>query len=207
VSTTAVEAVAGALRERILDGRLAGGERLVEAALTAEHGVARHTVRAALRALAAERLVVVETNRGARVALLDAPAVTALYELRTALEVEAAHLALARRDGRLPADVHAAAAELARRCRARRPRWSLVSAAHAELHGRLVRASQAPRIVAAHAALEQETRLFLLRLREHLDLERLAAEHEALVADLELRGPDALRAHLRESAAVLTDRL
>lgn len=203
----AVQTAADALRERILDGRLEPGARLVESALTAELGVARHTVRAALRELAAERLVVVEPHRGARVAALEGADVTALYELRTALEVEAAHLALARHEGRLPPAVHEAADVLARRCRAARPRWSAVSEAHAQLHGALVRASGAPRIVAAHAVLEQETRLFLLRIRPYVSYEGLADEHEQLVADLETSGPPALRAHLRASAAVLVDQL
>lgn len=206
-ATSVVDVAAGTLRERILDGSLAPGQRLVEAVLCEELGAARHTVRAALRALATERLVVVEAHRGARVAELAADDVTALYELRTALEVEAAHLALARHAGRLPPSVHDAAAQLAQRCRARRPRWATVSEAHAQLHGALVRASGARRIVGAHAALEQETRLFLLRIRPHTSYERLADEHEELVADLEAVGPSALRDHLRASAAMVVDQL
>ena len=65
-----VDAVAQALRTRILDGDLAGGERLREQELTAAYGVARHSLRAALRALAAEGLVVIEPHRGATVAQL-----------------------------------------------------------------------------------------------------------------------------------------
>ena len=204
---SAVDVAAAALRERILDGDLPAGSRLVEAVLTEELGAARHTVRAALRVLAAETLVVVEPPRGARVAALEGREVTARYELRTALEVEAAHLALARHEGRLPPAVHEAAAALARRCRASRPRWSAVSEAHAVLHAAIVRASGAPRIVEAHTALEQETRLFLVRIRPYFSYEQLADDHERLVDDLEQAGPSALRAHLRASAAVLVDQL
>ncbi|WP_205696456.1 GntR family transcriptional regulator [Conexibacter sp. SYSU D00693] len=206
-ATSVVDVVAAALRERILDGDLPPGERLVEGALAADHDVARHTVRAALRVLAAERLVVVEPHRGARVAALEAGDVTALYELRTALEVEAAHLALSRHEGRLPPAVHEAAASLAARCRVGDPRWVRVSEAHTDLHAAIVRASGARRIIEAHGALAQETRLFLLRIRPHLGYARLASEHEELVADLERVGPRALRAHLRASAAVLVDQL
>ena len=60
-----------ALRTRILDGELAAGERLRELELADAYGVARHSLRAALRALAAEGLVTIEPNRGARVASLD----------------------------------------------------------------------------------------------------------------------------------------
>ncbi|MEA2126999.1 MAG: hypothetical protein QOI80_3781, partial [Solirubrobacteraceae bacterium] len=52
--------LAATLRRRILDGELAPGAPLREQHLAAESGLARHTVRAALRALAAEGIVTVE---------------------------------------------------------------------------------------------------------------------------------------------------
>ena len=72
---TTVDALAAALRERILDGDLHANERLREQELSRVYDVARHTVRAALRALEAEGLVVIEAHRGARVAALDAAGV------------------------------------------------------------------------------------------------------------------------------------
>jgi DNA-binding GntR family transcriptional regulator len=197
---SAVETVTNALREAILAGELPGGARLVEQELTARYGVARHSVRAALRALAAEGLVRVEPNRGARVARLDAQEVMWLYELRTALECEAARLALERHDG-LPDDVHAALAILERACE--RGAWAAVNDAHAGLHRAIVAASQSPRIAAAHAALDNELRLFLNQLEPLWTLERMAAGHVELVRALERDGPDALRAHLAEAAAAL----
>jgi DNA-binding GntR family transcriptional regulator len=204
---TAVERVAAILREQILDAQLESGERLVESDLVQTHGAARHTVRAALRALAGEGLVEIRPNRGARVAGLDADAIVALYELRAALEVEAAHLALARNADRLPPSVHEAAEVLARACRRARPRWSTVSRAHADLHTAIVRAARSPRIEAVHDRLTAQTRLFLLHVRPHYTFERLAAEHLALLDDLERQGPDALREHLRASASAVVDGL
>src|SRR5204863_358902 len=52
--TSTVDALAAALRPRILEGELAAGARLREQELSDDYGVARHTLRAALRALAAE---------------------------------------------------------------------------------------------------------------------------------------------------------
>ena len=69
---TTVENVTNTLRREILNGEFAGGLRLVEQELTARYGVARHTLRAALRELASEGLVKIEPNRGARVARLSA---------------------------------------------------------------------------------------------------------------------------------------
>lgn len=207
MSETAVERVAAILREQILDAQLPAGHRLVESDLVETHGAARHTIRAALRALAGEGLVEIRPNRGARVAGLDADAIVALYELRAALEVEAAHLALARNAGRLPGSVHEAAEVLARACRRTRPRWSTVSRAHADLHTAIVRAARSPRIEEVHAHLTAQTRLFLLHVRPYYTFERLAGEHLELVGDLETRGPDALRDHLRASAAAVVDGL
>jgi DNA-binding GntR family transcriptional regulator len=195
-----VDALAGALRGRILDGDLPGGERLREQELSRAYDVARHTVRAGLRALEAEGLVVLEPHRGARVAALDADGIRGLYELRAALETEALRLALERHGGRLPSNVRAAVARLSAACGRSRPRWSAVVEAHDDVHRALVEASESPRIVAAHRALAAETRLFLVQLRPSWTYARMAADHERLVDALERRGPDALREHLRESA-------
>jgi DNA-binding GntR family transcriptional regulator len=197
---SAVDELAAALRRRILDGDLRGGVRLPESELCATYLVARHTARAALRALAAEGLVVLEPHRGARVAQLGADDVRGLYELRTALEVEAARLALERHDGRLPGAVRSAVQALAQVCGAEDPAWSAVVDAHEDVHAALVAAAGSPRIAAAHRALAGETRLFLVQLRPAWTLERMAADHERLVAGLERHGPEVLRAHLRESA-------
>jgi DNA-binding GntR family transcriptional regulator len=206
---SAVDELAAALRTRILDGDLRGGTRLPEQELSEAYRVARHTVRAALRALTSEGLIVLEPHRGARVAALGAEDIQGLYELRTALEVEAARLALLRGDGRLPDEVHAALRRLVAVCRRKKPAWSAVVDAHAGLHQALVAAAGSPRIAAAHAALAGENRMFLVQLRPSWTLERMATDHEALVADLEATGPDALRPHLRESAdavlALLTE--
>ena len=83
------------------------------------------------------------------------------------------------------------------------PSWSDVSHAHADLHGAIVAASESPRIIAAHRALTGEMLLFLLQLQPHVEPERLAADHAALIAALEREGAGALRAHLRESAETL----
>ena len=139
------ELLAADLRREILDGAPAAGERLRERELVERYGVARHTLRAALRQLAAEGLVRIEPHRGATVARLGPEDVRWLYELRAALELEAAHLALERHGGRLP-DAGARARWPRSRTPApgRDPAWSEVSHAHAALHGAIVAASGEP---------------------------------------------------------------
>jgi DNA-binding GntR family transcriptional regulator len=199
-----VDAIAAALRKRILDGALGPGERLRELELAASYGVARHSLRAALRALAAEGLVTIEPNRGAAVARLTAADAAALFELRTALELEAAHLALARGGGRLPPPVRDAVRMMAAVCAQPAPPWSSVVDAHDAVHSALVSASGSPRIERAYAALAGELRLFVTQLRPSWSLERMAEHHERLLADLEREGPAPLRAHLAEGLASVT---
>jgi DNA-binding GntR family transcriptional regulator len=201
-----VDALVEALRREILDGVVPAGARLREHALCEKYGVARHSLRAALRALAGEGLVRIEPHRGARVAQLTADDVRWLYELRAALELEAAHLALERGGGRLPPPVHEALRRLEAACAGDDPSWSTINEAHAGLHTAIVEAAASPRIAAAHAALSGEMRLFLLALQPHLPADRLAADHAALVDGLEREGPPVLREHLRTAAETLTTR-
>ena len=65
--------------------------------LAVELGVSRTPVREALRRLAAEGLVEMRTNRGARVADLDRSGMRAAYEARLVIEPGAARLAATRR--------------------------------------------------------------------------------------------------------------
>jgi DNA-binding GntR family transcriptional regulator len=197
-----VDSLTDALRQEILDGRRPAGARLVEQELCARYGVARHSLRAALRALAAEGLIRVEPNRGASVAKLSVGEITALYELRTALETEAARLAL-ERHGRMPPPVHAALAALQAACVADPFTWGPVNEAHAALHHAIVAAAGSPRIEAAHMALSGELRLFMNQLEPLWSPERMASDHAALIAGLESSGPGVLREHLRESATAL----
>jgi DNA-binding GntR family transcriptional regulator len=136
------------------------------------------------------------------VAKLTAEDITGLYELRAALETEAARLAL-ERHGRMPPPVHRALARLVAACEAEPFAWGPVNEAHADLHHAIVAAAGSPRIEAAHGALSGELRLFLNQLEPLWTRERMAAGHAALVAGLESDGPDVLREHLRESAAAL----
>lgn len=191
-----VDALAAALRSRIFEGELAAGERLPERDLTERYAVARHTVRAALRALAVEGLVEIEPNRGARVASLDAADVESLFELRTALELEAAHLALERNRGRLPQGVRDAVAELGAVCARRDPAWGDVADAHNAVHAAIVDGAGSERIARAYDGLAAELRLFVTAIRPHWTLDRMAAQHEQLIEGLESSGPQALREHL-----------
>ena len=92
-----VDQVYTAIRERITSGSLARGARVHQEDLAEELGVSRTPVREALRRLAAEGLVEMRTNRGARVADVDQAGMRVSYEARTVIEPGAARLAAAQR--------------------------------------------------------------------------------------------------------------
>ena len=201
-SPTAVDRVADAVRAEILTGALPADAPLREEAASERYGVSRHTVRAAFQRLVAERLAVAVPYRGVRVTSFDRATIIALQQLRAALEVEAVRIAgerygqawpdAASRSSASRAGVVAASAD-----------WLEAERMHAEFHHALVAASGSSRIVEAHAALGGELLLFLLHVRPHYTLESLVAEHQALLEDVQTRGPDALREHLAHSTRLL----
>jgi DNA-binding GntR family transcriptional regulator len=87
--TTTAQQVAYGLFERILAGRFAAGDRLRESAIATELGVARNTVREAVRILELTGLVRYEVNRGAVVISPTADKVDDLYTARARLETAA----------------------------------------------------------------------------------------------------------------------
>lgn len=74
------------LREMILSGELASGERLLQEKLALRLGVSRVPVREALKQLEAEGLISVETHKGAVVSGVTIEALNEMYELRAELE-------------------------------------------------------------------------------------------------------------------------
>jgi len=90
----AQERAVDALRELVLGGEFAAGARLGEVELAARLGVSRTPVREALTRLAAEGLVELSPNRGARVRAWTAAELEGIFDLRTSLEPRIAALAV-----------------------------------------------------------------------------------------------------------------
>src|SRR6188472_3504504 len=91
------EEVAEKLRRMLTEGRLAPGSRLNERILCERLRVSRTPLREAFKVLAAERLIELTPNRGARVVALDRADVEELFELMGALEGLGGQLAAERR--------------------------------------------------------------------------------------------------------------
>jgi len=82
-----------ALREAIIQGEIAAGEKLNEPSLAQKFNVSRGPLREAIRRLVGMRLVEHVPHVGARVITIDLPRILELYEVREALEGKAAALA------------------------------------------------------------------------------------------------------------------
>ncbi|MFH5229177.1 GntR family transcriptional regulator [Antrihabitans spumae] len=93
------DSIAHALREEILSGRLAAGERLVEEAIAKQFGVSRVPVREALARLQSEGFVSIVRYRGATVSETLAQDSRELLQIRRGLEILAAQLAAQNRGG------------------------------------------------------------------------------------------------------------
>ena len=108
------EQIAKVLGQRIIDGTLPAGGRIIEQEIAAEFGVSRGPVREALRILEREGLIVVTARRGAQVSKLSTDEVKDLFDIRGAL----AELVMARVTGRfdeaLGAEIETRLAELER---------------------------------------------------------------------------------------------
>ncbi len=94
--------VYAALLAAIVDHRLTPGARLPEDEIGAIFGASRTIVRAALQALAHERLVAIEPNRGAHVAQPTIAEARQVFEARALIEPRTAALAAGRAE---PADI------------------------------------------------------------------------------------------------------
>ncbi len=170
-------------------------------------GLSRHTVRSALRLLAAERLVTVEPYRGARVAQFDTDGLVALQQLRAALECEAVRLVRARHGTTWPPDVvHQILEALDRleRAAATDPDdWPEVARAHAEVHSEIVAAARSPRLTETYRSLHTEMLLVLVHLRPRYRAEALVAEHRGYLRLIQSVGEDAVRAHVDHATALI----
>ncbi|TQS27940.1 GntR family transcriptional regulator [Microbispora sp. KK1-11] len=191
-----VEALAAALRERVLSGDIEPGAALPEQELSVRYGVARPTVREALALLVHEGLLRRERNRSAYVPVITSADLADLMYVRAPLEELMARAVAGRRV--------TAAEEALDRLSGLPPGapWAAVVAEHMALHEALVAAAGSPRLERLYGTLAAETRLGLVGLRHaYEDPHELAAEHAALLRVI-AEGPAdaavlAVREHLR----------
>ena len=191
-----------ALRDRILHGEVAPGERLNEVEIASELGVSRGPIREALQRLASDGLVELQAHRGAFVRRLGPAEVRDLFEVRMALETTAARLAAQRATDAQLADldalVHAGAEPIGHA--------DVRFQGARDLHARLAEATANPALAAHLTLVNQELRLLRTRSGEvPARAEHAVAEHAEIVAAVRAGDADgaasAMDAHLRSALA------
>jgi len=207
-TVSTVEAAANALREMIVDGELAPGERLREAEFAERLGIARHSFRAATQILIAEGMLHREPHRGVQVTVLTAADIVDTFRLRAALELEAVRLVIGA--GLVPDDAREAVADLSRV--ADGAPWRDVVEPDMRFHRAIIEAASSERIARAFAGVQAEIELCMVQLRPHYQHpSEVAAEHTALLAAIAAgdgeHAEQLFRTHLTEAVEKLSSAL
>lgn len=201
------ESITDDLRNEILAGRFAPGDRLLEIGLADQYQCSRATVRAALVELAAEGLVEREANRGAKVRRITIEEAIQITEARAALESLIASRAATNATADDQAELQQVIADM--RAAVADGRSVDYSDLNAVLHRRIREMSGHD--VAAHLvgnlrnrSAHHQYRLALMPGRPTESIEQHSAIVEAIVAGDEAAAADAMRQHLLSVIDVLT---
>ena len=201
---TTAQQVADGLSERILAGAFGPGDRLRESAIATELGVARNTVREAVRILELSGLVRYQVGRGAVVISPTPENVEALYTARERLETAAAS-----RDSH-PRNSSPRSAQafdkLVEAAESHDPRR--IAEQDLAFHAAIVALLDSTRLNEFYAELTQELRFYLMVLsvedREFENPDVILAEHEAILSAIRTGDPDhavrEVRAHIETNA-------
>ncbi len=207
-TVSTVQALEDDLERRTLDGEFQPGEHLREIELARQYDVGRNTLRAAFDGLAHRGLLVKSRNRGVFVQALTTRDLAEVYELRTAIEVQAGRALAARRS--VP-EAASRALEAERRLTDSSSRRDLVEADLA-FHRAIVDGAGNGRLGAVHQDIAAEILLSLAQLMEtdYATVGDLAAEHAEVLRAIETGKPASveavIRRHLETATAWLVSR-
>jgi DNA-binding GntR family transcriptional regulator len=172
---------ADALRDEILSGRLAPGQRLTETALATAFQVSRGTLRSALRALAHEGLIHQVAYTKWTVTDFSDMDAWELYTLRGVLEGMAAGLAAHRGDADCAIKITAAFERLVTAVASKK--HLRVADADLDLHKTIVASTGHQRLIDHYRLLEQQVRHYIICSNALImDLNQIVAEHKPIVA-------------------------
>jgi DNA-binding GntR family transcriptional regulator len=203
-----VERVAADLRNQILEGRFAPGQRLISRDIVELTGVSRGSLREAFRRLEADGLVELVPNRGAIVRKLSRDEVVKVFEVREALEGFSARLAATRINlddnrARFTAVLDQG------RVHAVRPVFQGFITDNRAFHQEIVRVCGNPQL--GELIDKYQLPAFMIQLRQTIGVEQMIgnslAEHEDIAAAILAGDPDAayeaMKRHLWHSAEMI----
>lgn len=208
---TSSDRVVTTLRADILSGRHAAGRRLGEVELAGELGTSRTPVREALRRLAAEGLVELTANRGARVVEPTAADLETVFVMRAHAEGVAARTAAVTASARDVAELDRLARAIAAAARpddGAPPDLDAVYRDNRAFHDLLLALAGSPSLTAVVGGLVHST--ILMRTYRAFDadaMHRSVEHHLELVAAVQAGDPDwaesVMRSHLYSARAAL----
>jgi len=198
------------LREAILDGTFAQGERLVEVDLAERLGISRGPVRDALQVLAAEGLVEVSPYKGATVRQLSPKDILEILDLRMLLEGYAARRAAESATVDEIADVRSIFNDMQEH--ARRGELNELVKDDIRFHEEVCRLSRNARLLQVWHLFAPQIGMFLtLSDKVYIDAQTIARLHTDEMDAIEARDPDraeqAARASLLETAQIIMSKL
>lgn len=207
-ATSLVEKIYTDVQVRLSSGALAEGERIVIDALAREYGVSAIPVREALNRLASERFLLLEPNRGYRVAAkVGEPEMLHLFQARIVLESGALEHGYMNATPAVIAQLREVNDRLAALFPANDPASHLAFIrANEEFHQILVKLPGNPFLIDAYRRLGYHQRLLQANFSQGVhDGPNIIAEHAALIDALERqdRGAvlDAINTHIGSGSA------
>lgn len=203
----AVNTVADYIKNGIRTGKFAAGQRLIASDLASELGVSLGVVREALSLLDGAGLIELLPNRGAQIRSLSRDDVRQIFELREALEGQAAALAARNLSGLKPRQALTDAFKEADRAAAAADAPAYRSA-NAAFHQAILALADNPRLVEIASELTVPIyRLQLTMLLDDAELKAAAAGHQrimdAILAGDAERARTEMQDHVRFSGAVM----
>lgn len=189
--------IAEKLRDLILTGELTPGQRIPERHFSEELGVSRTPLREAIKTLAAEGLVTLQSNRGAIVSIHSIDVIKNTVELIEYLETAAGELAAKRATDEEIAEIAALHFEM-KAAFLRRDRVSY-NQFNRDIHAAILKATKNE--VMTHAYTVANARLFSVRYAPSDDDTRWETglnEHESMLSALQNRDSAELGKLLRE---------
>jgi DNA-binding GntR family transcriptional regulator len=181
-----VDLAADRIRELVLSGALAPGERLGEARLSEQLGISRPPLREAIRILVQQGLLERLPRRGVRVVSLTSRDVHDIYSLRAVLDRFALELAMPVRDAAALDPLRAAVAQM--RAAVASDHHAQYVAANREFHLALIRLGDNGRLTMTYELLMNQMQMLMsvnLRRESVGGREIGVRRHEDLLAAIE----------------------
>jgi DNA-binding GntR family transcriptional regulator len=193
-----------ALRDAIIDGRLAPGDRIVEAEIARQMAISRAPIREAIRKLEQDGLLEYLPRRGTVVKKLSHDEVRDVYLLRAHLEKYAARRAAAR----ITDEDLVELANLIDRmdaCAAADDLPGLI-AADVQFHARICQASGSSRLVQLWESLNPHCWTLLTGIKAmDYTLSEIASRHRTVLAALQARDVDGAEVEIERHIVELSD--